>query len=360
VKKSLGATMLGALVVCLLPAGALAATKTVTAGPPLKAPPKGVPEYSDITMYFPSKVTIREGDSVKWNFAGFHNVLFPGKAKAPALVIADPSTPVKDAKDAAGALFWFNGQANLFINPKVAFPESDGVVDKNSADNSGLPLSDGPPEPFTAKFTRTGTYTYVCSVHPLMKGKVTVVKKNRKVPSARQDKRTVAKQLAKALKTLKQKDKFKGPSGANVLIGNDTKDISLLAYYPKAKTVKTGETVRFKMSAPTNEIHTVTFGPEAYNKGLADTFFGPEPGAYSLPPRLLVNPVAAYPSDPPTGPIAYNGATHGNGFLNSGVLDADAKSPQAAEAAYVFTKAGTYTYYCLVHGAEMKGTITAK
>lgn len=362
-KKTLGAAVLAALVACLLPMSALAATKTVTAGPPLKAPPKGVPEYADLTAYYPSKVTIAQGDKVRWNFAGFHNVLFPGKAQPPVLVLADTSKPLGGFKDAAGKPFWFNGQASLVINPAAAFPSGDGRIDKTGADNSGLPLADGPPAPYTATFKKTGTFTYVCSVHPLMKGKVTVRKKNRRTPSKRSDAARTAKELAKDIKTLKQRDRFKGPSGANILIGNDTRRTALLAYYPAAKEVKVGEIVRFKMSSPSNEVHTVSFGPEAYIKPLAEGFFGPDP-VYSVPggpPRIVLNPIGAYPSDPPNAPFPpYDGANHGNGFLNSGILDADAKSPQPGESAFVFAKAGTYTYYCLVHGAEMKGTVTAR
>jgi plastocyanin len=44
--------------------------------------------------------------------------------------------------------------------------------------------------------------------------------------------------------------------------------------------------------------------------------------------------------------------------VNSGVLDVESASPQADKSTVTFTKAGTYAYYCIVHGAEMKGTIT--
>ena len=361
-RKSLGPVLAaGAAVVLLVPGAAGAATKTVSAGPPLKSPPKGVPEYLDLTAYYPSKVKIAQGDSVKFTFAGFHNVLFRGKSAAPALVVPDVAKPVTGANDAAGAAFWFNGQPTLKINPAAAFPAGDKVIDKKSFDNSGLPLAEGPPPAYTAKFRRTGTFTYLCSVHPLMKGTVTVVKKGRKVPSKRSDAAAVAKQLAKDLKTAKQRDAFKGPAGNVVQMGNDTKRVSLLAYYPAAKTIKVGETVRFVMSSPSNEIHTATLGPEAYVKALADGFFGPDPSnPYAVPPVLVLNPTAAYPSDPPPAFPPYTGANHGNGFINTGILDPDSKSPQPKEAAITFTKAGTYTYYCLVHGAEMKGTVTVQ
>ena len=35
-------------------------------------------------------------------------------------------------------------------------------------------------------------------------------------------------------------------------------------------------------------------------------------------------------------------------------------APLPKSAAVSFSKPGTYQYYCIVHGAEMKGTITVK
>ena len=62
------------------------------------------------------------------------------------------------------------------------------------------------------------------------------------------------------------------------------------------------------------EIHTVTFRPA----NVPDVDFITGPGA---------NPLAAYPSDPPPALLPYDGTNHGNGFLNSGLLDNDSGSP---------------------------------
>ena len=63
----------------------------------------------------------------------------------------------------------------------------------------------------------------------------------------------------------------------------------------------------------------------------------------------------AFPSDVPTLP-AYDGTSHGNGFLNTGVLDREAASPSPPSSQVTFTKAGTYDYICLLH-PFMKGQI---
>ena len=51
-----------------------------------------------------------------------------------------------------------------------------------------------------------------------------------------------------------------------------------------------------------------------------------------------------------------DGANHGNGFVNTGIIDGDSASPQPTSAQVTFSKAGTYNYICLIH-PDMKGSI---
>ena len=60
-------------------------------------------------------------------------------------------------------------------------------------------------------------------------------------------------------------------------------------------------------------------------------------------------------SCPPLGP-----ANHGNGFLATGLLDTDSKSPFPNKASITFTTPGTYVYYCNIHQPDMKGTIVVQ
>ena len=69
----------------------------------------------------------------------------------------------------------------------------------------------------------------------------------------------------------------------------------------------------------------------------------------------MFNSLIAFPSDVPTLP-AYDGTNHGNGFLNGGIIDRDAATPGGAENKITFSKAGTYSYICLIH-PYMKGQI---
>jgi hypothetical protein len=94
----------------------------------------------------------------------------------------------------------------------------------------------------------------------------------------------------------------------------------------------------------------VTFGPTAYVNQLAKTTFEGQ--------GLDLDGEGVYPSDPPPAGIpSLTPTTHGNGFLNSGVLADKGVGPLPRSFKITFGTPGTYQYICLVH-PEMKGTIT--
>ena len=72
------------------------------------------------------------------------------------------------------------------------------------------------------------------------------------------------------------------------------------------------------------------------------------------PPTLLVNPLAAYPTEP--GPLPpYTGTNHGNGFEGAGILGKGGPLPSAVKI--TFTKPGVYHFECVIHKG-MDGTVT--
>jgi plastocyanin len=103
------------------------------------------------------------------------------------------------------------------------------------------------------------------------------------------------------------------------------------------------------------EIHTFSFGPAAYLQAAASAFVTPVPNGAG-PPTLALSGQVAFPSDPPPSLPPYDGTTHGNGFFNTGILDGDPKSPQPSSAKVTFSKAGTYSFICLIH-PFMHGTV---
>jgi plastocyanin len=334
----------------LLPAAvSQAATKDMYAGTPPKGLLKGVPEFAVDNAFYPKRTTIHAGDRVAFRIVGFHNTLLAPKGTTPPeLFVADPAAPVSGVKDAAGADMWFNGQPSFGINPQVAMPTGGKVYSGTQLVGSGLPLS-GPPKPMKVKFPKKGTYTVLCSLHPGMKGKVVVKGKNARIPTAKQDAKRIKKQAKAAAKLAKKLVSGDGvPGGNTVKAGNDRKGVATLAFFPDSTTVKTGESVTFTMSNKSTETHNVTFAPEDYAKQLAQAFLGP----------AGLDPMTVYPSEqPPTGLIV-DGTSHGNGFVNTGMLDDVGATPLPKSSTVTFTKPGTYQYYCIVHGAEMKGTVT--
>jgi plastocyanin len=345
-KSILLAVTAGAL---LLPAAAGAATKDTYAGTPPKGSLKGVPGPAIDNAFYPKRTTIHAGDRVSFRILGFHNVLFAPKGTTPPPLFApDPAAPVSGAKDAAGADMWFNGQPSFGINPQVAAPTGGKVIDGSKVVGSGIPLA-GPPKPFKVKFPKKGTYTVLCSIHGGMKGTVVVKGSKARIPTKKQDAKRITKQAKAASKLAKKLLAGQGvPGGTTVKAGNDKQGVATIAFFPDSTTVKTGEAVTFTMSDKSSEAHNVTFAPEAYAKQLAQSFLGPNG----------IDPFTLYPSEAPGTALVVNGTSHGNGFVNTGMLDDDGATPLPKSQTVSFSQPGTYQYYCIVHGAEMKGTVT--
>jgi plastocyanin len=361
--RRVAACAAGALAVAGLGAGgAEAATKTVVAGPPVEQRPAGFPADADTNQFYPRVVTVHAGDRVRWDMRGFHTVMFPAAGGRPAELLAqDPANPVAGAADPAGSPFWFNGRPAVTFNPLAFIPAGGASYTGTQPAASGAPGGPGGFKPYTLSFPKPGTYRYFCTIHAgnaPMSGVVKVVPRGRPIPSARKDRATVAKEFARTVARLGKDDRHQGPAGDAVDLGHDTAGTSLLRYFPAVKTVRAGATVTFAMAARTNEIHTVTFGPPEYVESLAFRPLDPgaAPGAAPAAPTLL-SPIASYPSDPPdAGHATHTGAQHGNGFLNTGLLDREPTSAPPASARVTFATPGTYSYLCLVHPA-MKGQI---
>ena len=332
----------------LVPAGAQAATKTVSAGIPV-AKAKAMPPESTGNAFYPKAVSVRAGDKVAFEIAGLHNVIFPAKGEQVApFHAADTAAPVAGVKDAAGAGFWFNGQPNWALDMAQLAPGGDGKVDGKALDGSGVFAGQGAPPEYVVSFPRKGTYRYLCSIHPGMKGKVEVLPKGAKAPSKAKDAKAVKKQVAKTVE-LAGKLAARTPQGRVVRAGNDKKEVAFFAFSPGVRSVKAGQSVTFEMAKGSTEMHDVVFGPQAVLEAAAAAFISPNAAG------LGYDPLSVYASDP--GGLVLDGANHGNGFANTGLLDADRRTPFPSSAEVTFAKAGSYPFICTVHGPSMKGTI---
>lgn len=349
-----GLALVAALV---LPCAAQAAQKDVSLGPPVSAQKALQKTGSDVNDFFPHEVRIHVGDKVRFVPNGFHTVDLPGRRSRKLPLITPAVQRISGSVDAAGAPFWFNGQAAVGFNRLLltsAFGKSRNY-DGSKAVLSGLPLAQRP-KPMTVKFNKTGTFRYFCDIHPGMTGIARVVSSQSSVPSAAQDQRTVRRQAASTLATAKTLARTPPPGNNTVDVGEQAKgNVSFFGFNPSALTVPTGTVVTFRMNAST-EIHTATIGP-GNPESEPQSYLGQVAAGLNQP---VFDPRPVFPSDPPGALAALTAAFHGNGFWNSGALDKDSTTRTVPPSnAVQFAAPGVYQVYCMIH-PFMHGTITVQ
>jgi plastocyanin len=355
-------TAAAAAVVLGPPSAAQAATKTVYMG----APPKdqkafNQPYGTDVVDFFPGKVVIAAGDSVKFDPVAFHNVDIPPKGGEMLAQLAQ-GAPITGSVDAAGAPFWFNGlpsfafaadlqnQANG-LGKSLTYTGAKRIV-------SHIPLNTANPfgvlKPMVVKFPKAGLYTYYCDLHPGMKGSVSVLRKGATPPSAAQDKKALARQVRSELKVAKRLTPSAKVPPDTMYVGyaGAKGKVEYFNFLPNSLTVKSGTTVTFAMSPGSLETHTATTGPGDYLTDPA-SYIGVIADSFNLP---QFDPRGVYPSEP----LGTNGrltpAYHGNGFWNSGAMDTQSKTLPQSSARVTFDAPGTYRFVCLIHPV-MRGTV---
>ncbi|MDX6647867.1 MAG: hypothetical protein QOK40_3594 [Miltoncostaeaceae bacterium] len=356
---ALGALAAAALLVA--PVTAAAAPPTVSAGPPLQHPPKGVSAQADVNAFLPNTVSIHAGQKVRFSFAGFHDVTF-GRGGPPPL--AAPTGRTEPARaDAAGKRFWWAGRAPVMgLNPRVLLGLPGRTVTPRRAAASGLQrilivTGSRAPQPFVVSFPRPGDYTFRCSVHPGMKGVVHVLPARAAVSAPADVKAIGGVQVRSAIAALRALPGPR-PRGRVVDVGVASGGAELLAMVPRRIVVRAGQTVTFRSPAQ-HDIHTVTFGPESLLMAVEANFLAPS--ASSRVP--VFDPLGVYPSEPPgtRAPIAYNGRNHGDGYLNSGLLYPAGTPARVGPTTFRvrFTRPGTYHYDCVIH-PRMDGTVVVR
>jgi plastocyanin len=351
------------IVSALWPSAALAVTRsgvTVFAGPNLASPPPGVSPQADALAFFPKVTTVHVGDTVTWQFRGFHTATFPGSnPNYPFITPLGGMEPV--VKDAAGQPLWWGGVAPLLgLSPLSVLPQGSSTISSPSqVRNSGLvrilqATMQRPPAPYVLTFRKAGTYRYFCAVHRAMRGTVRVRPALAPVPSAAAQKQRGATELQGLIADAKGLNQSKPSSNLEVLagVGHKATGAEITSFFPNQLAIKTGDTVSFR-NADETDIHTVTFGPEALRTRIENDFVAPLGG------QIVLDPLGALPSEPPGSPTApYDGANHGDGYLNSGILAPPGSPANAGPQSFqvTFTKPGTYQYECVIH-EHMDGTI---
>lgn len=287
-------------------------------------------------VFAPKTITIDAGDTVTWTMAaGFdHTVTFIPGGRLPDLAIPE------------------NG-GKLLLNPLIGLPQGLATYGKKGVAGSGILVARD--KSYSLTFTKPGSYTYLCLLHPGMTGTVIVQPAGSPLPmnQAAYDMKgaqqvAAALEKGRALLASAKVTKSKGPKGTvytSPLPGSLAGHASVIRFVPETISVKAGDTVRWAMKDPI-ELHTVTFSgteqppdfivPEAQPKG---------------PPKLYFNSKVAFPG---------GGSAHkGNGYYNSGFMNLGPRGLRTYSL--TFTKPGTYTYWCPVHVAQgMKGTVVVQ
>jgi len=365
------------LAVLALPSAASARTYTAYAGQPGFEHPAGTPEGTELNAFFPRKMKVRQGDSVKYLNHSFHTVSILGRLNSarPPLAEPEPSAPYTGVLDPQGNPFFFNGRARFVYNPDVFGPVGDTNVNDRDPHSSGAFFPSGgqgqPPQPgeYTLKFSRKGRYEILCLIHPGMQQDVRVLKRKAKgADKAGAVRKKVAKQSAKLFKEA-GKAAQQEPGAAEVSAGRESKQATLLKFAPESVTVPVNGVVSFVNRSPSEPHNMVFIGPKVGEKGTAQDYVdqhvaATEPQGPGFPGGQVA-PGFIYGSEEPgaDGIFEYSGDDYGNGFFWSPLMDGlvgEAPNGLPSTEKVRFTKPGTFFYFCGIHGPGMSGSVTVQ
>lgn len=252
-------------------------------------------------VYMPGKVTIDVGDTIEWqaNSAEPHTVTFNPTPAEFANAIGEPAS--------GGTIF--NGSPLDHTNSGLIGTVSPSFTARTT---------------YSLTFTKVGTYTYFCLVHPGMKGEVVVQPAGTPYPETQRQYNLSARiQRANIIASGYQEMAREDVASARatqptVFVGGSDMQTGadVMLFMRPTIVVHVGQKVTFINNSMGP--HTVTFGSEA--------------GTVCSPDA----PFCTYGD-----PTNYQG-----GQLNSGFLGA----PFNAQPFQVtFNKVGTYTYHCALH-----------
>ena len=280
--------------------------------------------------FFPQTLKVHKGDTVNFQFRGFHNVRFDQKPLQ-LVVVSD-----------------IDGKKLPEFNPAILFPTAKSGDSFKAGVNSGIAVlvSPGGPAFSLVMDADTGTYNYICDVHPGMVGTIAVVDDNTAIPSpdeidkANQDGVAGAigdgdKAILSALK--KFTPDVKGDT-LQVSAGLQEGGTAVTRFYPEDATITVGQSVTWTVPGGF-DIHTVNF-PLA-KTGRID-IFAPTMDSKKNLHGLITD--AANPS------VKSGAEFTGDGSATSGIL------APTQSFTLKFTKPGVYAYYCAVHPTQF-GTI---
>jgi plastocyanin len=282
--------------------------------------------------FAPNPLVIHVGDTVTWRWSpnpAPHTVTFNSGKPAPADIVPGPGP---------GELMLGPGAFPIGpTGPAVSYDGSEQV-------SSGIPTD--PNATYSLTFTRTGTFGYVCVLHPGMRGDVEVREAGAPLPETPAQATARGRATAAALLDRAQTGaaavrsaSADGVHSAMAGLG-DGFGASALRFLPGELTVRRGDAVVWVMPDPF-EVHTVSFASGQTPPDFVEPRPPAQPGG---PPQLVIPTTVAGP----VGGAAYTG----QGLVSSGILGNGGAFFLRFDA-----PAGTYEYLCLIH-PTMRGRVT--
>ena len=291
------------------------------------------PTNSAIVQGFaPNPLVIRVGDTVTWRWSpnpAPHTVTFNSGKPAPADIVPGP------------------GAGELMLGPG-AFPI--GPTGTPVAYDGTQQISSGiPPDPnatYSLTFTKTGTFGYICVLHPGMRGEVEVREAGAPLPetpaqAAARGTVTAATLLGRAQAGAAAVRSVSAEGVHTAMAGlGDGYGASALQFLPGDLTVRRGDSVVWAMPDPF-EVHTVSFASGQTPPDFVEPRPPAQPGG---PPQLVIPATVAGPVGGP--------AYAGQGLVSSGILGNGGAYFLRFDA-----PPGSYEYLCLIH-PTMRGRVT--
>jgi plastocyanin len=229
-------------------------------------------------FYAPPPLQVHAGDTITFNFKGFHTAtLIPkntgakqwaadnaGFADDYSFVAVDPDEPGNQEQPALK----FNNNAALPSDPTCGAEDNPCPYDGSSVVNSGVPFAS--PEFTVAINANAGDYFYViCLLHLKMKLRVEVVADTAdtttqaEINAYRTQKTNSdaarARKLDNKLRSERESHRENGKVVWEAYAGVDRKGFSLLGFYPKKLRIRKGQKVEWAFDQLVYEDHTVTF-----------------------------------------------------------------------------------------------------
>lgn len=303
---------LAAAVVASLMLGVLGAVGPVAAaGPVAWNVDAGTGDATGVAAlkFYPTAITIDAGDSITWKVAGnAHTVSFLTAGQTPP----SPESPAAQS------------------------PAGGTTFDGSTFTSSGLILPAPGQDTYSLTFPTTGTFPFLCLLHPGMTGTVTVNAPGTAYPQD-QAAITAAAQAAEAADiatghaleasfTPSTTANADGSTTYHLAAGVGSNGISILRFISETLDIKVGDTVEWTNADTNGEPHSVSFGAEPQ-----------DPSAFA-----------------PAGGSTYDGTEP---WVSSG-LYVGPPIPAPHSYSVKFTKAGSFPYICVLHDIiGMTGTI---